>query len=330
LVALSSLSVICSALLMLSFAISRHLWKTALQNVFWMGLCDLFVGVVYTVAFVTPGPVNSTSGYCYWSMAAVQFFDCGTVLWYSTICASLFHVFRGKGAFYIESIRPRQHLFVWGYATVVTVIPLVTKSFGPMTLASYCWFVESTSLWRLTFYIPLYLTVGGSVILLIYGLIQATSLSRISGVSRVSVGRLLLMVGAFFFMWMWPCLARTEDWVGYSKGQFDDSTTVIPSSTGVVNFIVWILSAPELRQQWSLTVCCCRRRPGLSSASDGVVWTTQFGSTKSVPPFEGEGADGLDESHSTELLRGARDPIGDGDGDGGESEIGGPRGLVNS
>jgi len=253
---MSVLSVVGSILLAYSFIFIRPL-----NNVFWMSLSDLFLAVMFFGTFMHPfaslSPLKKTDWWCHFSFILDQFFGPATVLWYTMVALNTWLAIRGINAANLKSLMKYQHILCWGYSLAITIPPLVFQSYWPMP-ESYCWFQQANDPWRLTFYIPILISLCFCLFLFVYAILAYTfewhvfQNRKVAASAYVVLLRIGFIVVVYVVFWSVALVGRLQNYF-YGTDRFQYHLVSLTSS-GFCNFVVWGISSPKILQLWSRCV----------------------------------------------------------------------------
>jgi len=223
-----------------------------------MTLCDFFLSLNQVLCwarpYVTSEPLKASDMFCAYSYIVEHVFVLGTVLWYFMMAINIFLILRRTSDLTLKNIRKYQHLFVWGYALSATIPPFITKSYGPMAIADYCYFTSASDLLRLLFFAPLTLCIFSCLGLLVYAFVSLYLTRRVvRSQSFIILRRLGCMVIVFTVLWGLALFARIEDYIG-AQEKYNLQLYSLTLS-GLCNFMVW--GATNLKVIEALRVCCC-------------------------------------------------------------------------
>jgi len=248
---MSILSIVGSFLLSYSFIFIRPL-----NNVFWMSLSDLFLAFMFFGTFMFPFASLTTlvkmDWWCHFSFILDQFFGPATVLWYTMVAVNTWLAIRGINAESLKSLVKYQHVVCWGYSLAITIPPLVLQNYWPMQ-QSYCWFHQANDPWRLTFYIPILISLVFCLYLFIYVLLAYCFGWHVFQNRKVSASaviiRISFIVVVYAVFWSVALVGRLQNYF-YGTDRFQYHLVSLTSS-GLCNFVVWGISSPKILQLWS-------------------------------------------------------------------------------
>jgi len=177
---------------------------------------------------------------------------------------NIFLMLRGWSSTKLHNLRKYQHAWVWGYALLVTLPPLVRKNYGPMVMADYCYFPESRDWRRLLFYAPVFICVCCVLIVFIYAVFFIVR-KQFKVTTVLIVRRLAFMVVIFVVSWGLALEARVQDAVA---GRDVNNLQMIGITlSGFCNFLVWGVTHQKVLDWFVVHICCrsCCRVVGLQS-----------------------------------------------------------------
>ncbi|GJP29515.1 hypothetical protein CLOM_g16931 [Closterium sp. NIES-68] len=147
----SAFSFLGSGFIVLCYLGFKDLRKFSFKLIFYLSLSDMLCSLFNLLGNPGEGPL------CYMQGYATQFFWVASFLWTTTIAYTLHRtVVRHKAD--VEGLGPYFHVYVWGTAALMTLIPSVGSDYGPA--GAWCWVQNETVTGKvlrfLTFYVPLW------------------------------------------------------------------------------------------------------------------------------------------------------------------------------
>lgn len=249
---LGSLSLICGMLVCFAYLKSVFRPTRAAENMkpeekqLWvfitsMSVCD----AVLSLKFLLPAIFNHLgetpdSADCLMESLIGQFFAIAGVMWYATVVVCLITEIMGRGP-KITVMRVTAPVVVWGYSIVVTVFVWVMGGFGPSADGT-CWIIPG-NWFRLTFFLPMWISLMLGFVLLVCALCNCNALGR--RLPCYSLTRSILFMSAFIFVWVWVVVLRVYEAV--RPGEEPPEQLILlhacgVSSQGLVNFLLWVTS----------------------------------------------------------------------------------------
>ncbi|CAI5493647.1 unnamed protein product [Closterium sp. Naga37s-1] len=147
----SAFSFLGSGFIVLCYLGFKDLRKFSFKLIFYLSLSDMLCSLFNLLG--NPGE----GALCYMQGYATQFFWVASFLWTTTIAYTLHRtVVRHKAD--VEGLGPYFHVYVWGTAALMTLIPSLGSDYGPA--GAWCWVQNETVMGKvlrfLTFYVPLW------------------------------------------------------------------------------------------------------------------------------------------------------------------------------
>jgi len=186
-----------------------------------------------------------------------QLFAIAGVLWYAAVVICLILELTGRGL-QMGVLRVSAPVFVWGYSIIATIYVWAMDGFGPSADGT-CW-ITTGNWYRLTFFIPVWISMMLGFILLGCALCNCNALGR--RLPCYSVTRSILFMAAFIFVWIWVVVLRIYEAVVPNE-EVPETLIVLHacgvSSQGLVNFLLWVTS-PSLAAVLAPPAFCKRLR----------------------------------------------------------------------
>eukprot|EP00478_Filoreta_tenera_P003071 GABV01003221.1.p2 GENE.GABV01003221.1~~GABV01003221.1.p2 ORF type:complete len:143 (+),score=18.39 GABV01003221.1:133-561(+) len=124
----------------------RSLKKSLMKPVMWMQIMDICVAISSIISFwhaAFPGVENPAQGCsvtrhvtedtCVFLGMLSQFARSASSSWYFVITLQTFAILRGvkRPRLVSRTTTILQHAYVWGLASIATIVPLIDKAYGP-------------------------------------------------------------------------------------------------------------------------------------------------------------------------------------------------------
>jgi hypothetical protein len=205
-----------------------------------MSVCDAILSLKFLLPALLDHLTESpASADCMMESLIGQLFAIAGVMWYATVVVCLIMEIRGRGPRMVV-LRVPAPLIVWGYSIFATLLVWYLDGFGPSADGT-CW-IKPGNWYRLTFFIPMWLSLLLGFVLLGCALCNCNALGR--RLPCYSLTRSILFVAAFIFVWVWVVVLRIYEAVAH--GDPPEHLVLLHacgvSSQGFVNFLLWVTS----------------------------------------------------------------------------------------
>jgi len=257
LVALAFLSLSSSTYLVVSLFIgvreSKNNVSPLVMAVFWMSICDIFFSIyaMYNYGPLSPTNNDANQYVCFAMNAMAQFFEVASFCWYFVICVLTFLVLRGYPYASLQKTSNMQHVSVWGFSTMCTLLPIIIHSIDGNTDITACQNSPTPDLFNYFFYIPLLLFITFAIYLLLYTSCMFSGGRGFMGRARKRMLlRMIAFVVVFVGVWIFPLIYKVRGLLQTRQTNTPESKTnfldimhdVCVTIAGFANFVVWVTS----------------------------------------------------------------------------------------
>jgi len=201
--------------------------------------------VGFSRSLLTTEPLQADSIDCGVTFFVEHVSVTSTILWSGMISINLFLTLHGWNDTKLRTLQPYQHFIVWGYALSSTLPPLIRDKYGPVPIASYCYFSNPLDPRRLLVWIPVAVCCLFGICLVLdaicFFLIRRRSLA---GIEMDILKRLAFMVLVFNLLWGMALGSRIYD--AFADSDQSNLVGLANTLSGFCNFIVWGITNPRV------------------------------------------------------------------------------------
>lgn len=258
-VIIASISTAFSLILLFTLSIVRYkedgqTKRDLMSTLFWMSLSDFGMSISLILQLYGSPSYKLGYVYCYISAYGQGFFGVATQSWYFIICIQIIlsmGIFKSASAYQWCKKKWLHHLYVWSVSIIMSVIPY--HSYGFDSSIGVCWIIKNIPFYSIFMFVPLTFYLG-------FALVLFYLMNRYlrSAFEKTQMKQILLhtsfFVGVFVIGWFPSWLSFLFDIVSFNLPiLFRGIIWYFWSSSGILNFVVWIIYIPDIRNWLKLT-----------------------------------------------------------------------------